>query len=101
MSIWTVIAQVSTGINVVALLVLSYIWIGNYRRFRSKHTAGFAVFALLLLAENVLALYYYLVDPTLAAWFASDVPAVAWRALMLLRVLETVAVAFLLWVTWD
>lgn len=101
MSIWIEVARISTAINVVLLSVLSYIWLRNYLEFRSKHTLGLAVFAALLLAENVLALYYYLVDPTLSIWFATEVPPVAWRALMLLHVLETVAVAFLFWVTWD
>lgn len=101
MSIWIDIARLSAAINVILLLGLGYVWVRNYLQFRSKHTLGLAVFAMLLLAENALALYYYLVDPTLSAWFATEVPAIAWRAMMFLHVLETLALLFLVWVTWD
>lgn len=99
--VWLEVAQLSAGVNVALLLALSYVWARNYRQFRSKHTLGLLVFALLLAAENALALYYYLVDPTLSAWFSSEVPAIAWRAMMLLHVLETLALAFLVWITYD
>jgi hypothetical protein len=59
------------------------------------------VFAGLLLFENLFALYYYLVDPTLSAWFSTQVPDVAWRAMLLFHVLETLALGFLTWVTLD
>lgn len=99
--IWPTIARISVTLNVLLLLVLGGIWARNYWQFRSKHTLGLLVFSLLLLAENALALYYYMVDPTLAGWFATAVPAIAWRAMMLLHVLETIAILFLVWVTWD
>lgn len=101
MSIWIDAARLSTAVNVLILLVLSYIWARNYLRIRSKHVMGLMIFALLLLAENGLALYYYLLDEDLSVWFATDVPVIAWRALMVLHLLETAALAFLLWVTWE
>lgn len=101
MSIWIDVARLSTAVNVLILLGLSAIWARNYLRIRSKHVLGLMIFAVLLLAENALALYYYLLDPTLSAWFATAVPVIAWRALMILHVLETAALAFLLWVTWE
>lgn len=99
--IWSMVARISVTLNVLLLLALGAIWARNYWQFRSKHTLGLFVFSLLLLAENVLALYYYMIDPTLAGWFATEVPAIAWRAMMLLHVFETVALLFLAWVTWD
>lgn len=99
--VWSTIAQIAVTLNIFLLLVLGVIWARNYWQFRSKHTLGLFVFSHLLLAENVLALYYYMVDPTLATWFATDVPAVAWRAMMLLHVLQTIALLFLTWVSWD
>ena len=101
MSLWFDIARLSAGINVVLLSVLLFIWGRNYLEFRSKHTLGLGIFALFLLAENALSLYVYIVDPTLSAWFASEVPDIAWRAMMALHVLETLALAFLVWITWD
>lgn len=99
--LWSTVARVSAAVNVLLLIGLGYVWARNYLQFRSKHTLGLLVFSVLLLAENGCALYYYLVDPTLSAWFATAVPGIAWRAMMLLHVLETVALLFLAWVTWD
>lgn len=99
--LWSTVARISVAINVLLLLGLGYVWARNYLQFRSKHTLGLFVFSVLLLAENAVSLYYYLLDPTLSAWFATQVPAIAWRAMMVLHVLETAALLFLTWVTWD
>ncbi|PSP22353.1 hypothetical protein BRC61_04905 [Halobacteriales archaeon QH_10_65_19] len=101
MSVWFDIARVAAGINVILLAVLLTVWGRNYLEFRSKHTLGLSIFALFLFAENALSLYVYIVDPTLSAWFSSEVPDIAWRAIMALHVLETAGLAFLTWVTWD
>ena len=100
MTLWADISRVAMGVNVLALLVLCAVWAQNYRQFRSKHTLGLLVFALMLLGENALGLYYFLVDPTLTGWF-SGIPDIAATALMALRLLETLAIGFLLWVTLD
>jgi len=101
MSLWFDIARIAAGANVVLLAVLLTIWGQNYLDFRSKHTLGLSIFAFFLLAENALSLYVYIVDPTLSSWFSSEVPAIAWRAIMALHVLETLGLSFLTWVTWD
>lgn len=101
MTILVETACVAAGINVVLLAALIGIWGRNYLRIRSKHTLGLTVFAALLLAENALGLYYYMIDPTLSIWFATEVPVVAWRALVALHVFETAAIGFLVWITWD
>jgi hypothetical protein len=101
MSVWVDAATAATGLNVLLLAVLGYVWGRNFVELRSKHTAGLVVFAAILLAENALALYYYLVDPTLSVWYATQAPTVVWQATMVLHVLEFVAVAVLTWITWD
>ncbi|WP_129116935.1 hypothetical protein [Halegenticoccus tardaugens] len=101
MSVWFDVARVAAGLNVLFLLTLSYVWVRNYAELRSKHTLGLLLFALFLLAENALAFYFYLFDSTLSGWFATEVPRIAWQAMMALHVLETAGIAFLLWVTWD
>lgn len=101
MSLWFDIVRVAAGLNVVLLAVLLSIWGRNYLEFRSKHTLGLSLFAIFLLAENALSLYIFIVDPTLSAWFASEVPNIVWRAMMILHVLQTIGLAFLLWVSWD
>jgi hypothetical protein len=100
MGVWLTAASAATALNVVLLVVLGGIWIRNYRQFRSKHTLGLAVFAVLLLAENLLSLYYYVIDPTVAA-VLNDAAPFAGRAMMTVQVLELAAILFLFWVTWD
>ncbi|MFB6167560.1 MAG: hypothetical protein ABEJ43_01810 [Haloferacaceae archaeon] len=101
MSVWVDTARVATALNVILLAVLAVVWGRNWLRLKSKHTLGLLTFGLLLLAENALAFYYYLLDPTLSAWFSTQVPAIVWRLMLAVHVLETLAVAFLAWVTLD
>ena len=89
--------------NVLLLLGLGYVWGRNYLQFRSKHTLGLVIFAVLLLAENVLAIYFFLFNHTLTVWITDPaaVPPPAQQAMLALRVLEFAGVAFLTWVSWD
>jgi hypothetical protein len=87
------LARLSAGLNVLLLLSIGYVWAESYRRIRSRHTLVTFLFALFLLAENALALYYYLTSASL--------PAAAMRAMMTLSVFETVGLALLAYVTWE
>jgi hypothetical protein len=100
-SVWIDVARVAAAVNLFVLAGLAVVWGRNYRTFRSKHAAGLLVFAVLLFAENAVALYIYQADPTLSVWFATAVPDVAWRALLALHVLELVALVALARVTLD
>ncbi|UIP00802.1 hypothetical protein Hbl1158_05440 [Halobaculum sp. CBA1158] len=100
-ALWGTVAAVAVAANLGLLLVLLVVWGRNAVRLRSSHAIGLSTFAALLFAENAIALYYYLVDPTLSAWFASAVPPVAWRAMVTLHLLETVALAALIRITLD
>lgn len=101
MAVWVDVARIAVGLNVLLLCVLGFVWGRNYYRIRSKHTLGMLLFSAFLLGENVVTLYYYLLDPELSIWFNTAVPAIAWRTMMLFHVLETLGLAFLTWVTWD
>ena len=101
MSIWFDVARATAALNILLLAVLLSVWGRNYLDLRSKHALGLMVFALLLLLENAVALYIYLLDPTLSVWFSSAVPAIAWRGMMSLHVLETIGIGFLVWITMD
>ena len=101
MSRWATVALAASALNVGMLAALCVVWGRNYRRFRSKHTLGLFTFGALLLVENALAVYYYVVDPMLSAWYATAVPPVVWRATMAAHVVEAIAIAFLLRVTLD
>jgi hypothetical protein len=100
MGLWLDAASAATAVNVVLLVALLGIWGRNYREFGSKHALGLVLFGLMLLAENVLAFYYYVLDPNVATLLNSAAP-IAGRAMMSVQVLELAALVFLLWVTWD
>jgi len=95
------VAQVATALNVALLAALAVLWARNFRKFRSKHTLGLTVFAVLLLAENALGLYFYAWDPVMHDWWHHDVPMLAVRGAMVLDLLQLGGVLFLAWVTWD
>ncbi|WP_135363058.1 hypothetical protein [Halosimplex halophilum] len=100
MSLWLDAASAAATLNVVLLTALVGIWARNYLEFRSKHPLGLLVFGLLLLAENCLSVYYYVIDPEVAALLRSAAP-VAGRAMTFVQILELAAIVFLAWVTWD
>jgi hypothetical protein len=102
MGLWIDVTRAAAALNVLLLLGLSYVWARNYWEFRSKHTLGLLVFGLLLLAENAMAFYYFMLDPLLSVWFASNsMPTLAGNAMMILRILETIGIVALCWVTLD
>lgn len=90
-------------LNVVVLLGLAYVWGRNFVSLRSKHALGLLVFAAFLLGENLLAAYFFILDPTLSGWIVNPeaVPPPAQIAMATLRVLEFLGLAFLAWITWD
>jgi hypothetical protein len=86
-------ARIAAGLNVLLLLGLIGIWTRTYREIRAPLTLGSIVFASLLLAENAVALYFYVNAP--------EMPSLAVRFMMVLQVLETGAIAVLAYVTWQ
>jgi len=100
MTVWAEVSRVAMGVNVALLAVLCVIWARNYRAFGSKHTLGLLAFGVLVLAENVLGLYYFTWHPMMAGWFFG-LPETPATAMMTLQVLETFAILFLVWVSWD
>jgi hypothetical protein len=101
MGVWITVVRGAAAVNVVLLVGLCALWARNYRAFRSKHALGLLVFGVLLLAENALAFYYFMLDPVLSVWFSDSMPSLPGRAMMFLRVLETGALLFLGWISWD
>ena len=95
--------RVLSALNVALLVGLGYVWGRNFYQFRSKHTLGLLVFAVLLLAENALSVYFFVFENTLSAWILDPtaVPPPAQQAMLTLRALEFAGVVFLTWVTWD
>lgn len=100
MTLWVDVARVAIVVNLLLLAALGGVWGRNYLQLRSKHSLGLLVFAALLFAENGFALYFYQFDPALKVWVTA-VPDVAQTAMTTLRVLESLALAVLAWITWD
>lgn len=103
MGLFVTLVRVFIVLNLVLLLGLGYVWGRNYAQLRSKHSFGLLLFAVFLFAENALAGYFFIIDPTLTGWITNEslVPPVASGAMMSLRAFEFAGLAFLTWVTWD
>ena len=100
MGIWLTVAAGAAVVNVVLLIALVGIWGRNYLDLRSKHALGLSIFGVLLLAENLLAFYYYVLDPQVAQLLRDAAP-IAGRAMSIVQVLELAGLLFLAWVSWD
>lgn len=98
-NLWFEVARGAVGLNALILLGLISVWLRNYRSHGAKHTLGLLVFASVLLAQNLLALYLYSLHPTFHNWVYYSAP-IAQRGTMALNILEFVALAFLAWITW-
>ncbi|MFW6017470.1 MAG: hypothetical protein ACOCPX_01470 [Halapricum sp.] len=88
------VARLAAVTNIALLATLIVIWGRLYREIRSTFTLGSIVFALFLLAENAIALWYYF-NPT------PGLPPFAVEVMMVLQVLEALAIATLLYITWQ
>ena len=86
-------ARIAAALNIVLLLSLLVLWGRTYREIRAPLTLGSMVFASLLLAENVVALWFYLSPPPM--------PGLAVQVMMVLQVLETAGIGVLVYVTWQ
>jgi hypothetical protein len=89
-----IVATGLAALNVTLLLVLTGVWVRNYRTFGSELTLGLLAFAVVLLLENLTAVYFFLSTEMLYA----KLPEVQ-TAVLTLRALQFVALAFLTWVT--
>jgi len=100
MTLWLDLARGAAGVNAVLLLALGAVWLRNYRTHGATHTLGLLAFAVFLLVENALWLYFYLFHPDFIAWFTNsggDVQA----GMTFLCGFELVAIAFVGWITWQ
>jgi len=82
------------ALNALLLAALASVWLRNYRRFRTPLVLGLLAFALVLLVENLVALYFFF---DMRMLYAAD-PSVH-GAVAVMRALQFVALAFLTYVT--
>ena len=99
-TVWFELARVAVVVNVALLAVLGFVWVRNYRSHGAQHTLGLLVFAAVLLAQNLLALYLYTLHPDFHDWVYYS-GSIAQQGTMALNGLETIALAFLVWITWK
>jgi hypothetical protein len=83
-----------TAISVVLLLILFIIHVKNFMRIKSKLLVGLMIFTGIFLIQNIFSLYYSL---KMMQYYA---PAVE-TLVLVLSLLQTLAFAIMLWITWD
>jgi len=88
------IATAFSGGNLLLLGTLIYVWIGNYRTFRTPLVLGLLVFGFVFVLENLLAIHFFFAEGML---YGSD-PQVQ-QVVVLLRGLQFVALLALVHVT--
>jgi len=87
-------AAALAAVNVVLLLPLIGIWVRNYSTFRTHLVGGLVVFAVAMLAENAMAVYFFF---SMSSLYAGD-PHVQ-QAVLVLRSLQFVAIGVLSYAT--
>ena len=87
-------AVVATVLSAIILVTLLVIYLGNYKKIKSMFCTGLIVFALLLLAQNVAAIYFQ-VNMSHQCSYETAQP------FLILNFLEAVGLGALLYVTWK
>lgn len=94
MTIQLTAATALSGLNVLMLLSLAVVWLRNYRTFGSPMTLGLLGFAVVLLVENVVALYFFF---SMGMLYSGS--PVAQTTVLAMRCLQFIALVFLTYVT--
>lgn len=88
------IATLLSGGNLVLLGILTYIWLQNYRTFRTPLLLGLLVFAVILMLENLVAVYFFFAEEMLYGY-----DEFVHRVMLSLRALQFFALLSLAYVT--
>lgn len=88
------IATAFSGGNLVLLGILSYVWLQNYRRFRTPLVLGLLVFSVVLMLENLVAVLFFFTEEMLYGY-----ELIVHRVMLVLRGLQFVALLALVYVT--
>lgn len=89
------IATAATALSIVVLVGLTIVWLRNYREFGTPLVLALAVFGVVLLLENAVALYFLL--DSMEMLYAADMTVHRWVAS--LRSLQLLALLALGWAT--
>jgi len=96
MNTWITIASGLAALNVLLLAALGFVWLRNYRRFKTPLVLGLLAFAVVMLVENLAAIYFFL---SMGMLYAGD--TLAQQFVAVLRGLQFLALTFLTYVTWQ
>jgi len=87
-------AAVLAALNTLLLLPLVAVWIRNYNTFGTNLVGGLVLFAVAMLAENAVAVYFFF---SMASFYGGS--AGVQQAVLVLRTLQFVAIAALTYTT--
>lgn len=94
MTIEVTIATVISAGNLILLGVLTYIWVQNYRTFRSSLVLGLLLFGLVFMLENLVVVYFFFAEEMLYGY-----EPIVHQVMLALRGLQFVALLSLVYVT--
>lgn len=89
----TIATIISAG-NLILLATLTYIWLQNFRRFRSTMVLGLLIFSLVLMLENLVVVYFFFAEEMLYGY-----EPIVHRVMLALRSLQFIALLSLVYVT--
>lgn len=81
-------------VNIILLVGLLYVYGSNYRKLRSKYTAGLMFFVGFMLVETLMAVYF---DTSMVMYYST---AAEFNA-GLLQMVKAVGLAILLWISME
>lgn len=87
-------ASALSAVSIALLLGLAWVWLRNYRTFGSTLTLGLLAFAVVLLVENAIAIYFFF---SMGMLYAGS--EAAQTTVLLMRGLQVLALGFLTYVT--
>ena len=94
MSTEITIATALSGGNLLLLGMLTYVWLQNYRTFRTPLVLGLLLFSVVFMLENLVAVYFFFAEEMLYGY-----DPIVHRTMVLLRSLQFVALLSLVYVT--
>ena len=89
----TIATTLSAG-NLVLLGVLTYVWLQNYRTFRTPMVLGLLLFSVVLMLENFVAVYFFFAEEMLYGY-----EPIVHQVMLALRGLQFLALLSLVYVT--
>jgi hypothetical protein len=87
-------ASALSGLNILLLVALTVVWLRNYRTFGTSLVLGQLAFAIAMLLENAVALYFFF---SMQSFYSGD--AHVQQAVLVLRAIQLVAIGVLTYVT--